>query len=46
MKIIDKFADWVLAKRYRYWITQWLLWTLVFLCSTTMVALIFALITK
>lgn len=46
MKLLDKIADWVVAKPYRYWIIQWLLYTVVFLCACFTVAMMFTATTK
>lgn len=46
MKLLSKTGDWIVAKPYRYWVTQWILYTLVFLSSTFAVACFFALLTK
>lgn len=46
MKLLNAVADWIVAKPYRYWITQWLLYTVVFLAACTTVASIFVLMTK
>lgn len=46
MNIMNKIGDWIIAKSYRYVIAQLLLYTALFFTSTTVVAIIFALITK
>lgn len=42
MKLLDKIGDWIVAKPYRYWITQWVLYSLVFLSACFTVACFFA----
>lgn len=46
MNILNKIGDWIVKKPYRYWIAQWILYTIVFLASCTTVAGIFVLISR
>lgn len=46
MKSLDKIGDWIVAKPYRYYIAQWLLNTIVFMCACFTVACFFAIITS
>lgn len=41
MKWLNRFADWVVEKEYRYWVVQFILYVIVFLCACTTVASIF-----
>lgn len=43
MKWLNKFTDWVVEKEYRYWIVQYILYVIVFLCACITVASIFTL---
>ena len=38
MKWFNRFTDWVVEKEYRYWIVQYILYVIVFLCACTTVA--------
>ncbi len=46
MKLIDKIGDWIVAKPYRYWITQYILYVVLFLAACFTVACFFVLLTK
>lgn len=46
MNAINKIADWILAKSYRYWIAQWVMYTIVFFCACLTVAVFFGMLTK
>lgn len=46
MKFINKIADWIVAKPHRYWISQYLLQTVVFFCACLTVAIFFILFSK
>lgn len=46
MKLLDKIADWIVAKPYRYWIAHWLLNVIIFFSACVTVAGLFVLITK
>lgn len=43
MKWINKFTALVVEKEYRYWIVQYILYVIVFLCACTTVASILTL---
>lgn len=43
MKWFNRFTDWVVEKEYRYWIVQYILSVIVFLCACITVASIFTL---
>lgn len=46
MKLLSKIGNWIVAKRYRYWIAQWFLYTILFLSSTLAVACFLSLLIK
>lgn len=46
MKLLDKIGDWIVAKSYRYWITQYILYVLLFLSACFTVACFFVLLTN
>ena len=45
MKLLNKIGDWIVEKPYRYWISQWILYSLLFLSASFTVACFFVLLT-
>jgi hypothetical protein len=42
MELFNRFTDWVAEKEYRYWIVQYILTVIVFLCACLTIASFFA----
>ena len=46
MNKLSKFADWIVAGKVRYWIAQWILYTIALFAASIVVATLFAVIYK